>query len=337
MKTLKINRLFLGTTIFCLCFGYVLDLSAQEWAQKLFTGSRSHDFGVVAKDSKTEHRFEIANPYIENVVIDSVVSSCVCSTPRIEKRELQTYEKGAIIVRFNTDRVIGSKNATITVRISKPFPAIVELQICGYVRSDIFFTPKSAGFGTIPPKTEVSKTVFLKGRGRSNWGVTDVKSNNPNITGELINETGIIGGEVDSEIKITVKDTMPVGYFKEQIVVITNDKARNEIPLLVEGVVHSDITVSPSTVFLGNTSPDAEVRKQVVVRGSKPFSIKKIECKNPAVQITEPVDMPKSIYILPIVFKPTADSPAGKLSESIEITTDSETSLTLTLLGEIEK
>lgn len=315
-------------------------LAAQEWANKLFT-TNSHDFGVVARNAKTEYRFEIYNPYVEDIVIDSVETSCTCTTPSIEKKQLQTYEKGAIIARFNTDRVLGSKSATLTVRISKPFRAIVELQISGFVRSDITFKPASGNFGTIPLNEEKSITATVTNTSWSGWSVKDIKSNNPHIKAKLVEVKGVPGG-VSATFNITVDDKMPIGYLKDQIVIVTNDPVRNEIPYTLEGVVHGSVTLSPSTLFLGNVAPGQTVNKSVVVRGNKPFKITELKCGNPAIQADAPPESPsglgKTLYVIPVVFKPTESTEPGNMNETVTILTDDpNVKLELTLVGEIEK
>ena len=85
--------------------------AAQEWADKMFE-TRSHDFGTIARAAKAEFAFELTNLYLEDVHIASVRASCGCTTPRIEKETLKTYEKGAIIAHINSESFLGRQGAT---------------------------------------------------------------------------------------------------------------------------------------------------------------------------------------------------------------------------------
>jgi hypothetical protein len=102
--------------------------SAQEWADKMFT-ARSYDFGNIARGAKAEFAFELTDLYLEDVHIASVRASCGCTTPRIEKDTLKTYEKGAVIAHINSDRLLGNQGSTITVTIDKPQYAQVQLHV----------------------------------------------------------------------------------------------------------------------------------------------------------------------------------------------------------------
>ena len=45
---------------------------AQQWATKMFE-TTAHDFGSVARDSKTEYDFKLKNIYVEDVSVNDLV------------------------------------------------------------------------------------------------------------------------------------------------------------------------------------------------------------------------------------------------------------------------
>ncbi len=100
------TRKFLGSLILALivytpCLG-------QEWARKMFKVTE-HDFGTVAAGAKAEYRFVFENLYLEEVHVAGVRTSCGCTTPSIENPTLKTYEKGAIVAKFNTPLFRGQR------------------------------------------------------------------------------------------------------------------------------------------------------------------------------------------------------------------------------------
>src|SRR5687767_5510390 len=121
---------------------------AKEWAQKMFK-VKSHEFGHVARGSKTEFAFEITNCYEEDVHIADVRTSCGCTTPTITKPTLKTWEKGAVVAAFNTRSFLGQRSATLTVVIDRPYYAEVQLTVNGYIHSDVDFQPGSVAFGEV--------------------------------------------------------------------------------------------------------------------------------------------------------------------------------------------
>ncbi|MFM8496155.1 MAG: DUF1573 domain-containing protein, partial [Planctomycetia bacterium] len=101
---------------------------AQEWATKMFNVT-SHNFGTVAKGSKTEYRFVFRNMYKEDLHVVGVRTSCGCTSPEVTKRDLKTHETAEVVAKFNTRTFLGQHGATLTVTFDKPFFAEVQLRV----------------------------------------------------------------------------------------------------------------------------------------------------------------------------------------------------------------
>lgn len=299
-------------------------LPGAEWAKKLFTTNDEafaqaafHDFGTVARAAKAEHTFEMVNPFKETVHIASVRASCGCSTPTILKDTLKTWEKGGINVKYNTRTFTGRKRATITVVIDRPFFAEVQLQVKGYIRSDVVFHPGVVQFDSVDEGSKAQTTVAVSYAGRSDWQILDVQSGNTNFEVEL-DETRRSGGRVDYKLLVTAKKTMPAGYFNDQLVLVTNDVRATKVPLQVQGNVIPGLTVSPASLFLGVVKPGEQVTKTLIVKGKSPFKITKVSCEDGCFEF-KPSSEAKNLHLVPVVFTP--EKP-GKVAQRIQIETD---------------
>ena len=196
--------------------------------------ARSHDFGNIARAAKAEFAFELTNLYLEDVHIASVRASCGCTTPRIEKDTLKTYEKGAIIAHINSDRFLGNQGATITVTIDKPQYAQVQLHVKVYVYSDVLLEPSSVALGSVAQGNSAERTISVQYTGRSDWQIVEVRSDNPHLTG-TVTETSRQGGQIAYDLKVVLDKDAPVGYVSESVWLITNDPRTKQIPVPVEG------------------------------------------------------------------------------------------------------
>lgn len=243
--------------------------SGQQWAEKMFA-STSHDFGSVARGSATEFRFEFSNPFEEVVHVESVRSSCGCTSPRAEKDTLTTFEKSAIIAKFNTDTFVGHKSATVTVTFDKPFRAQVQLRVSGNIRTDVVFNPGRIDFASVDRGKGAKAITILDYVGNSLWRLAEAKSNNEHLKLEF-KERSRGGGRVSYEVSAELKENAPIGDINDQVLFISEDGQR--FPLTVTGRVVSEINVTPETVFLGEVAPGQEVSKKLIVRGKKPFKI----------------------------------------------------------------
>ncbi len=332
-----LNRLLL------FAFALFLSLSpkamSQEWAELLFP-VKEYDFGTVPRDAKAEYRFEIYNPYEQDIHIASVSSSCSCSSPTVETPLLKTYETGSILVRFNSDKVQGPQKATLGVVIDKPFHGYVTLQVRGHVRNDISFQPRSAHFGDVPLGTEREKTVIVSYQGRkSTWKINEIRCTNPNITTEILAPKFLKGG-TEVAIKIKLDKDAPVGHLSDRIFLVTNDAGSNEVPLMIEGEVRGAVSVKPATIYLGAISQGEEITRAIIVSGEKPFTIQKIQSTDKGLTV-EPKSWddpePKTRFVIPLKLKTADVIESSSVSESVKISTDDpNATATLTIFAVVK-
>jgi hypothetical protein len=305
--------------------------SAQQWAEKMFK-DKSVDFGAVPRAAKIEHEFVFTNPYKEDIHVVSVRSSCGCTEPRVENETIKSREQGKIIAAFNTNAFTGQRGATVTVTIDKPQWAEVQLQVRGYIRTDLVLSPSQVSFGNIGEGEAGDKTIKINYAGRSDWKINEVKSNSPYVTA-TVREASRQGGRVSYELDVKLAAGAPTGYLNEQLTLVTNDR-RGGFPVAVEGRIVPELTASPSPLMLGNLYPGQKVTKQLVIKGAKPFKILDIRCENSAFAFKSSEEA-KPLHLVPVTFE--APEAPGKLTQKIEIVTDlsEQKTLTVSAIGQI--
>ena len=288
---------------------------------------KTYDFGNVSRNAKAEYDFEIYNPYVEDIHIRSVSSSCSCTTVSVDKPTLKTYETAKVKAHFNTDRFVGNRGATLTVVIDKPFFATVQLHVKGNIRTDVTFQPGEVNFGSVSSGKVVEKQVDITYQGRSNWQVTELKSTNQDISAEL-SEISRNNGLVKYRLKVTLASEASAGYINDRIILISNEGYNREIPIMVQGVIKQGLTVNPSKLYVGNLEPGQVVTKKVVLRGDSPFAIKKVVCPNDdytfAFQQTNVTAQPRNIHIVTVSFKAPEGMASKQFTDTIRIFTDAQ-------------
>ncbi len=278
----------------------------------------SHDFGTVAKGSKAEFDFELQNIFEEDIHIAGVRSSCGCTESRITKQTLKTWESASIHAVLNTRSYTGSRGATLTVIIDRPYYAEVQLTVRGYIRSDVLFTPGSVSFGDVEQGRVAEQTISVSYAGRSDWAITDVRSANPSFEVELTDGPRS-SGRVAYSMLVRLKGDAPAGYLQDQLTIVTNDPYKGTVDLPVEGRVVAPLTVTPASLYLGVVRPGETVQKRLFVKGSKPFRIVSIECDGDCFKF-QTTDQATAAHLVPVQF--TAGGTPGKISQKIEIKTD---------------
>lgn len=317
MSVTRVQRTLLGVALlFCSAPAYAQELN---WAEKMFE-KHNHDFGIVARGADVKHRINFTNKYVETIHISDVRTSCGCASAKVSQDLLASRETAYLEVTMDTRREssVNKKESTVIITIDQPTHAVVRIPVTTFIRSDVVVTPGAAEFGAIPQGTGVERRISVSYAGRENWAVRNVICRNDNLDVK-IRETSRGGGSVSYELTVAVKSGAPIGQLRDQVTLITDDANGSQIPVLVEGRIEAEYTITPEVVSFGAVSPGKKKTVNVVVRGKKPFSIEKIESERTSgvFEVRLPHE-PRLIHVLPLTA--TGSEEGGSLDDEFTIT-----------------
>jgi hypothetical protein len=289
-----------------------------DWTTKMFE-TTSHDFGTVARGERAEFEFVLKNLYVEDVHIAAVRASCSCTTPEIRTETLKTYQKGAIIAKYNTAAFLGTRGATLTVTFDKPFFAEVQLHVHGFIRGDVLFQPGNVDFGAVYQGNAAERTITVGHTGRQDWRITEVRSPNPHLSAKAT-ELDRSAAQVTYQIAVHLDRSVPPGYLTGNLKLVTNDPQSPEIQVPVEGAIRDRISASPALLLLGVAEPGQKITKQIVVRGTEPFRVTGAMCEGTAFNVTAPdATAEKLLHMVAVTF--VASKESGRVEATIHIET----------------
>jgi len=279
-----------------------IDLSlAQDshWAERMFA-EREHDFGVVARGTDAKYRLKITNNSPQTVHIADVTTTCGCTAARPAKDTLVPQESTYVEITMNTVKFEGHKPSSVTVVFDRPAHAEVRLPIHAFIRRDLVLTPGGARFGTVTRGAGAEQTIDVAYAGRGNWRIKDIINKNPNIETQLV-ETRRDATNVNYKLTVALKEGAPVGDFREQLTLVTDEAGNPYIPFLIEGRVEGAFTVNPEIVSFGNLAPGERKTVNVVIRGKQPFTVQKIESEesNGVFEVRLPKE-PRPVQVVPL-------------------------------------
>ncbi|MGI9472642.1 MAG: DUF1573 domain-containing protein [Rubripirellula sp.] len=311
-----------GLFLILLAFGISLpalaqDASAQGWADKMFK-EKSHDFRIVGRGTKSEYHFDFTNLYEEDVHVQSVRTSCGCTTPTVTKNTLKTHETGSILATFNTNTFIGQKSATVTVVFDRPSYAEVQLKVSGFIRTDITFDPPEVNYGEVPAGQTREKEVVITHSGDQNWRITDVRSHCRHLQVRL-DPPEIKPGLVRYRMKVKLDDSIEEGDIRERVTLISNNGSFPTTEMSIGGRVRPAVTVSPASVSLGTTTMVGSTERRLVVRGDEPFEILDVQCADKRFEFEVPVGKKKVHFV---IARFQGDGSKTPISQEIRIITD---------------
>jgi hypothetical protein len=288
-----------------------------RWAEGLFS-ELSHDFGVVARGADVKHRLKITNNLQQTVHIAEITTSCGCTAAKAEKETLASGESTFIELTMNSIKFEGHKPSSFTVVFDRPSRAEVRVALQSYIRRDVVLTPGGAQFGSVAQGEAADRTLHINYAGRNDWKIREVICKNPQIQTNLV-ETQRGGGNVKYDLHVALKDKAPLGAFRDQMTLVTNDAGNPYIPILIEGLVEAEFSVNPELVSFGTLAPGERKTVNVIVRGKKPFKIVKVESEASAglFETRLPKDA-KPVQVLPLTL--IAPDQPGAVEEEFHVT-----------------
>jgi hypothetical protein len=304
---------------------------AQDWAKKMFAET-THNFGSVARGAEVKYTFVIENSYEEPVRISSVRTSCPCTSPKVNKYLLKSWEKADLTVEIKTRLEPGRKDGTVSIVFDVPSrpdiaPAEVQVHTQAYIRRDVVVEPGVVQFGTVDAGVGWRQQAAIKYAGRGDWQILRVESNNPHLQAQVVEKyrrQGQVAFEIGYDLFVTLDATIPPGYLREDIYLITNDPNPTAVrfPVAVEGLISSAMSVHPNPLNFGAVTAGESVPKNLIIKSKSPFRILSVQSTdNRRLQWKMPQEA-KPVQVLPITFLAPAEE--GKFSGRIRIQTDQE-------------
>jgi hypothetical protein len=282
---------------------------------------RSHDFGTVARGSKVRHSFKLINSTQQEIHIASWRTKCGCTDVRVGARDIPPGTQTVIEAVLDTTKFTGFKPSGLTLVLDRPTVAEVDLNLSCFIRGDLTLNPGQVDFGVVNRSTrpKVDLTMSYVG-GQADWAVLKMATISDHIVAEL-RETGRSpGGQVNYQLSATLKPSAPVGFFKDEITLETNDPSSPKIPVSVSAVVQSNVIVSPTVIPLGNVKPGQTVQRTILVRSSQPFKLESVRPGKPELTAAPVPDQAKAMHSVVVTFK--APAQVGPYNAAIEFQTD---------------
>ncbi len=307
--------------LFCMLLSAASALG-RDWAKEMFDHT-SYDFGVVARGAKVEHRFTVENNNEEDIRLESVKSSCGCTTAKMTKQALKSWEKAEIVVTLDTRGEPGRKDATITVVLAPPFSAEVQLQLHAFIRGDIVVQPGAVEFGLVNQGAGASRKLKISYAGRPNWQILRIESANPHVEASAV-VAGRPPGLVNYDLTVTLKKDAPPGYIRDQLVLVTDDvnPRSARVPVAVEGLVVAGLSIQPSPLMMGLAEAGRPVTRTLVIQGRAPFRVLAVRSSDGRFRCTPPLEA-ATRHLLAVTFlAPEAPAAGGRAEAKIRIETD---------------
>lgn len=291
--------------------------SASTWADSLFD-ELSRDFGTVPKGPMLTHPFRLVNKTKQTIHISNVRVSCGCTTARALQSELAPGQETVILAQMDTRRFSNTKAVTIFVTFDQPHFDEVRLWVQANSREDISILPEAFAFGRIKRGTAPTTTAIMTFSGNNNWQITAAScdSNYIQTSFQLQKREN---GEVIYKLSATLRADAPAGKWFTDVWIQTNNPAspRIRVPLTVE--IEAALTVTPTTVSLGEVKAGKAAERKVIVRGVRPFRIIGVQGTDKELTVRDSTHESKMVHVLTVTLQ---TQQTGEVVRVLRVQTD---------------
>lgn len=266
--------------LFLSCASFVF--AADDSEPTLVVSKPIFDFGTISQGQPVQHDFVIRNSGSSELQIRKILPACGCTAAVVASDRISPGESTEIKVQFDTAGFQGYKVKTIRLYTNDPKQTSTVLTIQGTIRPEIAVTPLRLNFGNVrrgtSPEDEVVVSSTIQG-----FAIKSVRPRSEEI--QVVNEPLAEGK--GARLKISLKDTLPVGIFRSRIAVLTNNKKTPVINVPIFAKVRGDLSFSRSSVSFGLLEgPLKEPTSQEVIltnTSSEPIGILSVKSDHPNV------------------------------------------------------
>jgi hypothetical protein len=296
--------------------------SAQTaWADKLFGGVTTHDFGVVPRGAQLKHTFRLTNIYKEPLEITQIRVSCSCLTAKASTSLLHPNESATLDISMDGRQFSGAKTIRIYVSVGPKYISTATLTVTANARTDVVFTPGELDFGNVSRGATPSRHIDVEYGGALDWKVTEIVKSAGSPFELKVEELPPQANTVARKgyrLIATVKADAAAGPFKQEIMLKTNDPASPVLTCYISGAVQARLAISPPSLSVTGLRVGESQTKKLVLRADRPFRVTGIDGLGDGITADIP-DRQDTTMILSVTIQPTK---AGELRRQLTVRTD---------------
>lgn len=295
---------------------------APAWADKLFAGDTTHDFGTVARAAQLKHSFKFTNIYKVPLDVTEVRVSCGCVRAEASAKLLQPNETALLNVTMDARQFVGSKTVRVFVTVGPKFISTATLTVSANARGEVAFAPSEIDFANLQRGQTPSRPIDVEYTGAvPDWRVTEIVKNASAPFELKVEELPRLPNGLPRRgyrIMATMKADPAPGSFKQEVVLKTNDPGAPVLTFNIVGNVQAGLAVSPSPILVKDLKVGESTTKKVFIRASRPFRVVGVDGQGDGVTVEIP-NRQDTTQVLTVNVNPTK---AGDIRRQLMIRTD---------------
>lgn len=300
-------------------------------------GNLNHDFGTLPQRVTGKHAWVVRNTGKSDLELWMISSTCSCTLAKFKdghKAVVKPGESTEIVLEYETRENNGDYSKGAEIGTNDPRYPSFSLAAVGKVYPPVMTFPAEPVvlFGTISNDVEDNAArVAVFSLDRPETKVTKVTTSNPNVTGEVKPlsaedmKTLPMGAQLKrgEQVVVHVKPGVPLGNFREEVVIATDHPKMPELRLTAAGKMTGPISLIPGIVSMHDVYAKAGATQEVVLMVAQGRATKfTVEKKPDPIQVeVAPAQGAKAGRYRLVVTVPPG-TPPGRIEADVVLATD---------------
>lgn len=229
-----------------------------------------HDFGTLKRGEKRKHLFHFTNHSEKSVEILDAHAPCGCLVSGLTKTTYQPGESGHIEVVLNSSDHTGDLLKTVLLTTSEKVDGNRILTIKASIIDEIRAEPPLVDFGTVPIGSTPLQVIMIRPVNLEGpLQVHQLQYDRKKLAVELVQEGA------NWRLQVKLRPSVATGLMRESIMVINNSPSLKSLQVPVLADIRGHVVHKPEYLDFGYVAPSGEVKRQLHLKSTVPFTIKK--------------------------------------------------------------
>jgi hypothetical protein len=301
-------------------------------------GDTVYNFGQMSQRTKKTHSWVFHNEGKADLELWLGGTTCKCTVAKLkaledsgERIKLKPGESTTIDLEWDSKEVSGEFSQEAKINTNDPERPMVPLIAKGKVHPAIIVIPgdRVAAMTNVSSDEPKKMNIALYAPEQPKLKLLKIATSKPDLivvnpiplSETELKQLNVTGGY---RLEVEVKPGMPLGSFRDEVVIETDNKLEPEVRLKVTGNVTGPISVLPNRLRLVNVTSNRGGAGEVtiLVRGGKPtkFEVTRKPDKLNVEIASSDTSKLKGSYRLTVTVPP--GTPSGRIEDTIILKTD---------------
>lgn len=259
-------------------------------------------FGEVTEGAKVEHSFKVQNKGTGELLIQRVVAGCGCTAVTAINSPIAPGQESAVTVTLDTAGLSGAQSKSVRLYSNDADNPITELELVGQVQQRVAIEPKNVVFKDVVrgQKSPLTQEISIKSR------EPGIKLGKIESFSKYIKVSAVSGDEQSKKFTVSLDSDIPLGDFRERIIVGLSGEGRSQISIPVYAEVKGNLRTVPPAVSFGIISGEVPIVRRIKVENSSevPYTLEKVESTDSAVAAKIIPEKPGKSYTVEVSVDP---------------------------------